>query len=277
MSSLSALLAIALSSAAPTYVPTGAAITPEAAPGAVFQTLNPGVAELPDYVVGQAANLSISPDGRTLAILTSGFNRNRDAKGKVVLAASTEFVFLYDISGEKPVKTDVLSLPNSFLGLAWLKDGGKIYASGGVNDTVATFARGSDGHFATKGTIALGHKTGLGLHVQPSPAGLAISPDGARLLVANFQNDSVSLIDTHTDTVVRELDLRPGAASAADHGRSGGTFPRAVQFVGSGKAYVSSPRDRELLALSLDAAGERSVRRGNDTRALRRSECRPPA
>ena len=96
MSSLSAVLAIALSSAAPTYVPTGAAITPEAAPGAVFQTLNPGVAELPDYVVGQAANLSISPDGRTLAILTSGFNRNRDAKGKVVLAASTEFVFLYD-------------------------------------------------------------------------------------------------------------------------------------------------------------------------------------
>ncbi len=261
MSSLSALLAIALSSAAPTYVPTGAAITPEAAPGAVFQTLNPGVAELPDYVVGQAANLSISPDGRTLAILTSGFNRNRDAKGKVVLAASTEFVFLYDISGEKPVKTDVLSLPNSFLGLAWLKDGGKIYASGGVNDTVATFARGSDGHFATKGTIALGHKTGLGLHVQPSPAGLAISPDGARLLVANFQNDSVSLIDTHTDTVVRELDLRPGAASAADHGRSGGTFPRAVQFVGSGKAYVSSPRDRELLALSLDAAGELRVAR----------------
>ena len=41
MSSLSAVLAIALSSAAPTYVPTGAAITPEAAPGAVFQTLNP--------------------------------------------------------------------------------------------------------------------------------------------------------------------------------------------------------------------------------------------
>ena len=31
--------------------------------------------------------------------------------------------------------------------------------------------------------------------MKPEAGGLAVSPDGRRLLVANFQNESVSLID----------------------------------------------------------------------------------
>ena len=36
-------------------------------------------------------------------------------------------------------------------------------------------------------------------------AGLAISPDGSTLYVANYQNDSLSIMDTSTRTVTKEV------------------------------------------------------------------------
>ena len=57
-------------------LPTGMKITPEAMPGAVFTTLNPNLDALPDFLAGQAASLALSPDGRTLLVLTSGYYRN---------------------------------------------------------------------------------------------------------------------------------------------------------------------------------------------------------
>ena len=255
MTGLFLALALAAGPASPSFVPTGAAITPLATPGALFQPLNPDLPILPDYVVGQASGVALSPDGKTLAILTSGFNRNRDDKGKVILAGSSEFVFLYDISGDQPRKLQALSLPNAFIGLAWAPDGQHLYASGGVNDAVAVFARDGD-HMVARSAIPLGHKGGLGLKVQPEVAGLAVSPDGKWLMAANLQNDSISLVDLASGKVVGELDLRPGAQKAEDHGKSGGTFPRGVAFVGNGKAYVSSQRDRELIAVSVAADGQ---------------------
>src|ERR1700676_3429547 len=47
-----------------TALPTGQAISPTAAPGSVFQLLNPNVASAPDYTVGQAETTAGSPDGR---------------------------------------------------------------------------------------------------------------------------------------------------------------------------------------------------------------------
>src|ERR1700730_10051745 len=64
-----------------TPLPTGQAISPTASPGALFQTLNPNVISAPDYTVGQAETIAVSPDGRTLLILTSGYNLNADAHG----------------------------------------------------------------------------------------------------------------------------------------------------------------------------------------------------
>ena len=55
--------------------PTGEAITPTAAPGALFQLLNPDLASDPTFTAGQASATALSPDGKTLLILTSGFNR----------------------------------------------------------------------------------------------------------------------------------------------------------------------------------------------------------
>jgi YVTN family beta-propeller protein len=235
--------------------PTGVAVTPEAAPGAIFQSLNPDIKELPDFKAGQAAAMALSPDGKTLAILTSGFNRNRDAAGKVILAGASEYVFLYDVSGAAPVKIQVLRIPNSFQGIGWSVDGKRLFVSGGVNDNLTVFSR-KEGGFAQTATISLNHKAGLGLKVQPEAAGLAVSPGGGRVLVTNLQNDSVSLIDTASLTVVDELDLRPGAHSPAAHGKSGGTFPRAAVFASERKAYVASQRDREVVVVRLGPKGK---------------------
>jgi len=86
----------------------------------------------------------------------------------------------------------------------------------------------------------------------PVAAALAISPDGKRLLVANIQNDSVSLIDLTSGRVITEQDLRPGLIDAKRHGESGGSFPRAVAWVSADRAYVGSVRDREVISLRIE-------------------------
>src|SRR5579883_1266854 len=88
----------------PTAIPTGQLITPLAAPGAVFQPLNPGLPALPDFTVDHAASMSLSPDGKTLLILTSGFNRNVGPDGMNIATLSNEYVFVYDVAGDTPRK-----------------------------------------------------------------------------------------------------------------------------------------------------------------------------
>ncbi|MGA0602298.1 hypothetical protein ACO2Q3_16440 [Caulobacter sp. KR2-114] len=245
--------------AAPQIVATGQAITPLAAPGAVFQALNPHLPDAPDFTAGQASAMALSPDGRTLAILTSGYNRRFGADGKTIASQSNEYVFLFDVAGPAPVQRQALTLPNSFLGLAWARDGGALYASGGVDDRVQEF-RGPVGDMRASRTFDLGHAAGLGLDVKPEAAGLAVSPDGRRLLVANLQNASVSLVDLASGAVV-EQDLRPGRIDPARAGKPGGSFPRAVAWVSDSRAYVTSERDREVIALDVGAGAIRVGRR----------------
>ena len=45
-------------------VPTGQRITPEAAPGAIFQRLDPEIPGLPAYRAGQASATSVMPNSR---------------------------------------------------------------------------------------------------------------------------------------------------------------------------------------------------------------------
>src|ERR1700704_1544248 len=79
--------------------PPGLYITPTALAHAVQQDLNPGLAKYPNFVAGQAVKAVVSPDGKTLAILTAGMNSLFDSTGVVDAGASTQFLFLYDISG----------------------------------------------------------------------------------------------------------------------------------------------------------------------------------
>jgi DNA-binding beta-propeller fold protein YncE len=114
---------------------------------------------------------------------------------------------------------------------------------------VHRFAFGADGRLAAQEPLKLGHTAGNGIDAKPEVAGLAVSPSGKRLLVANYQNDSVSLVDLESWKLLGELDLRPGKLDAAQHGTPGGTYPYAVAWASDDKAYVGSQRDREVLVL----------------------------
>ncbi len=251
------LSAAALLSAAPSIaaepllatLPTGQRITPAAAPGALFQRLEPELPALPGGAAGQASALTLSPDGRTLLVLTSGFNRNSGADGKEVSALSNEYVFVYDVTGAHPVKRQVLQIPNSFLGLAWAPDGSGFYVSGGVDDDVIAFTGAPGGYLQTR-VYPLHHTAGLGIGVKPEVGGVAVSPDGRRLLAADVENDAVSLLDLDTGAVT-DLDLRPGG------GRPGGTFPTPVVWTSNRTAYVGAERDREVIRIDLDGAAPR--------------------
>ena len=265
-----ALSLCATAASAAEFTPTNQALTPTAAPGAIFQPLNPDLPGDPKFTAGQASALAMSPDGKTLLILTSGFNLTFGPTGPRIPERSNEYVFVYDISGAAPVKRQVLTAPNTFLGIAWAPAGDRFFVSGGVDDDVMEFV-GGGGAFKPARTFRLGHKAGLGLSVRPEAAGIAVSPDGKRLLVANLQNDSVSLIDLATG-LVREQDLRPGKLDRGLKGLPGGSFPRAVAWVSDTKAYVASERDREIIPLRIGGdsigLGRRQAVRGQPVALL---------
>jgi YVTN family beta-propeller protein len=256
-------------------LPSGHAITPAAAQNAVQLYLNPGLTAYPDFVAGQAVRSTLSPDGTTLAVITAGQNSLYKADGIVDTPNSTQYVFLYDVRGEhkrSPALLQVLKQTNAHVGLAFAPDGGTLYATGGSDDAVYVYTRGGSG-FSSAGSIPLGHypagatgnarQKGLGIAVQPNAAGLDVSADGKTLVVANNYNDSITVIDTATRGVRYEHDLRPYfAANEGRAGLPGGSFPFAVVMKGNGVAYVSSDRDREVVAIDVSSpAGGRLIKR----------------
>src|SRR5579863_7628616 len=70
----------------PPVAPSGIRVTPTAAAGASFSRLNPHLHDFPGYLAGQAVTTATSPDGKTLLILTSGYNQLKDRAGQVIPA-----------------------------------------------------------------------------------------------------------------------------------------------------------------------------------------------
>jgi len=237
---------------------TGQQITPTAPRGARFQSLNPGLTDFPQYLAGQAVTTVVSPDKQTLLVLTSGYNLLNAAsganQGNQINPDSNEYVFVYSIANKLPVKKQVLQVPNTYSGIVFDPSGTTFYVSGGVNDNVHIFALGGSGWAERSGSpVALGHTAGVGLAVQPEAAGLAITADGAKLVVADYYNDSISILTQSSNTWQKtgELDLRPGKINTANQGVPGGEYPFWVAIKGNGTAYVSSLRDREIDVISL--------------------------
>lgn len=255
--SVAAFLAVTSLAFAQVVLPTGATITPSAAPGSVFVPLTTSLPDFPVYTPDGAETTAISPDGKTLLILTSGYNLMIDSSGNYTGTDSGEFVFVYDISTpSKPVQTQVVSLlgyERTFDGIVWAPNGAAFYVGGGADDDVHTFTQQS-GQWAESGTpINLGHYGDLmQLETQtgPTAAILGITADGNTLFVANHETDSITSVDMVHCVVLQEYDLRPGIINPAQTGVAGGEFPYGVAVVGSSTVYVSSVRDREIDVLS---------------------------
>jgi YVTN family beta-propeller protein len=246
-----------LQSSAAQRIATGQYITPTALRGSVQQPLNPGLAAYPNFVAGEAVRSQLSPDGNTLAVLCAGQNSLDNAAGSTDSAASTQFVFLYDVSGankKSPVLTQVLQPTNAHVGIVFSSDGQTLYVSGGRDDLVNVYAK-SGSTWTAGSPIALNHANkGIGLGVNPNAGGLAISKDGKTLVVVNNYNDSITVIDTATATVRYEHDLRPYfTGNEGTDGAAGGSYPFAVVVKGNKIAYVSSDRDREVIAIDISS------------------------
>ena len=198
-------------SSARQLLPTGQWITPTAAPGAQFMTLNPHLRDAPSYLAGQPVSEALSPDRRTLLVLTSGYNRHSDAQGRRIEADSGEYVFVFDIASGAPVQKQVLHVPNTYVGIAFDPSGKRFVVSGGADDSLHVFDWDGNRWSATAHSpIKLNHRRGIGLGQRPMAEGVAVSADGAYAAVTNRYNASLSVVDLKQYRVLRDIELRPG-------------------------------------------------------------------
>jgi soluble P-type ATPase len=84
----------------------GQQITPLAPQGSRFDMLNPDLSDRPDWLASQAATSVVSPDRKTMLVLTSGFNRVYSLGVPAppypwYTPDSNEYVFIYDISSRR--------------------------------------------------------------------------------------------------------------------------------------------------------------------------------
>jgi DNA-binding beta-propeller fold protein YncE len=201
----------------------GQQITPLAPLGSRFESLNPDLADNPNWLAGHAVTTVVSPDKKTLLVLTSGYNRVYRTDSVLDVfgtyfnwAESTEYVFIYDISLGTPIKKQVVKVPNTYHGIVFDPSGTAFYVSNGMGDfpfdssgnIVTTFQAaanvpGDSVHIfmlnaltgiwgEQSGTaLALSHPTGNGLDVEPSDGTLlppnervAVSPCAAGLAIS---------------------------------------------------------------------------------------------
>ncbi len=149
----------------PALLPTGQYLTATAAPGSSYQRLATGLRADGNADADDAVSSSLSPDGKTLLVLTSGFNTSINYENNTpilfpVLSPITgkpatfvnpttkkpaqgynqaEFVFVYDVSRGVARKRQQIPIPDTFEGLVWDPSGERFFVSGGIDDRVLVF------------------------------------------------------------------------------------------------------------------------------------------
>lgn len=267
-------------------LPTGQAITPAAAPGSTFERLNTSQRSDGNAAAAEAVTTALSRDGKTLLVLTSGYNKNfndeetgesftypvldpQTGAPSSVTTTNAEWVFVFDVSSGKLVRKQQINIPNTYNGLAWAPDGTRFYVSAGIDDRVYVYKLQGNQYVPDAPFILLGHNSnqtaplpdydgGLlqGTEAEEAAtgavvAGIAVNKDGKTLVTANFENDSVSIVDTSTRKSRQEIKFFvPGSKVAT------GEFPFdvAIKNTNSGAAsiaFVSSQRDNEVLAVDI--------------------------
>jgi YVTN family beta-propeller protein len=183
--------------------------SPESAGGArrlpTGQTLDPA------GVVSEVGQMPLAmvpaPGGRRVVLLLNGY---RDQGLQVV-----------DREGRV---TQTIPLEAAFIGLAFSTDGRTLYVSGGNQDVVYRFDWAADSA-ALRDSLILAMKP-ANRDGMRYPAGLAPSPDGARLYVAENLADSLAVVDLARGQVVQRL--------------ATGRYPYGVAVTPEGTVFVSN-------------------------------------
>ncbi|HEY5491744.1 MAG TPA: bifunctional YncE family protein/alkaline phosphatase family protein [Gemmatimonadaceae bacterium] len=201
-----AVIALAACSASPTSRPASASLDEGPRRLPTGRTLDPAGVVWP--VGSMPLAMTLSPSGREIVVLLNGW---REQGVQVVDRASGRVV-------------QTLPQAAAFLGLAFSPDGRTLYASGGNQDVVYRYAWANARAQLTDSIIIepkAPQKNG-----RRYPAGLALSPDGSHLYVAENLTDSLAVVDLATAAVVQRFGVE--------------RYPYGVVVDGEGTVYVSS-------------------------------------
>jgi len=198
---LLALLAAACTPAPPSNIP-GAAEVKRLPTGMV---LDPVGTQVP--VGSMPLAMTLAPGGRYAIVLLNGW---REQGLQVV-----------DRFSGAVTQTEVL--PAVFLGLAFSPDSTTLYASGGYRDVVYRFGWREDRLILTD-SVRL--EPGGGRPGRRYPAGIALSPDGRSLYVAENLGDSLAVLSLPDGRLVQRL--------------ATGRYPYGVAVAPDGTVFVSA-------------------------------------
>jgi YVTN family beta-propeller protein len=154
-----------------------------------------------------ALTMRAAPEGDRVVVSSSGYN----TQGLQVLDASSGQVL------------QAIPQRSAFVGLAFSPDGRSLYASGGDGDVVYRYDWAA-GKATLRDSMRLDDKRVT--HGYRYPAGLAVSPDGTMLYVAEDLSDSLAVIDLARGAVVQRL--------------AAGRYPYDVAAAPNGRVYVSA-------------------------------------
>jgi DNA-binding beta-propeller fold protein YncE len=235
---------------------TGQQITPLAPHGSHFTYLDPGLANYPGHVVGQAVTAVTSPNGRTMLVLTTGDYGIYTTTGSHDSAASTDWVFVFDITSNHPKQVQAIQVQNTYNGIVFDPNGREFYVAGGRDDSVHAYALTNSAWTEEAGSpVSLGHTSQAG-GVGPEAAGIDITANGTKMVVTNYENDSISVLTRSAGVWAKtaDFDLRPGIIDRTKSGVPGGAYPFWVTIAHNSTAYVSSMRDREIDVVDISNA-----------------------
>jgi len=190
-------------SASATALGSGAAYTDPLPTGVHLDPVGDAI-ELGSVPLGMA----VAPGGEKVAVVLSGWRE--------------QGLQIVDLKSRRVTQT--LEQDAAFLGVAFSRDGKELYVSGGNDDSIFCYSwENGAAKFVRK--IVLGQqkadRTG-----SRYPAGLAMSPRGNYLYVAENVGDSIAVVDLTKQQVVERL--------ATDH------YPYAVEVASDGRVYVSA-------------------------------------
>jgi len=129
-------------------------------------------------------NMVLSPDGALLAVTNNGWTR--------------QFISIIDTAADTVVAE--LPVAKAFYGLAFSGDGSTLFASGGGDECVLAWKRTGAKTFAEEPSIMLG---GPGAPPKMFPAGVALSPNGRALFVAENLDSCLTVVSLDSMKVAR--------------------------------------------------------------------------
>ncbi|HEU4388021.1 MAG TPA: YncE family protein, partial [Blastocatellia bacterium] len=200
----------------------------------------------------------LTPEGKQISVSDLPLNLALTKDGRYLLSTTNgdgdQNIDVIDLRAARSVQT--IPVKKSWLGLAFAPDDSRFYVSGGDDNEVLIFTF-ANGHATQSGKILLSsaefhamtdreradaRKQGHGEYA--FPAGIAVSPDGSRIYVAENLTNKVAVIDSRTNQVITKIEV--------------GDYPYDCVVSGDGKQlYVSNWGSRSISVI--DTAGSKAV------------------